>query len=58
MEIRDDPVSTVPITMNRSIAPNSVQLCYSITAADHVVYEKASSVSLMKFLGEVRITLL
>lgn len=55
MEIRDDTASTVAITLNRSIASNSVQLSHSIVAAEHVEYEKASAVSLMKFLGKVRI---
>lgn len=55
MKIRDDTASTVAVTVNRSIASNSVQLCHSTIAVEHVVYEKASSVSLMKFLGQERI---
>lgn len=44
--------------MNRSIASNSVQPCYSTIAAEDVtcvVYKKASSITIVKFLGKIEI---
>lgn len=41
--------------MNVSIASNSVQPCHSIIAAEDVVHEQTSLITLRKFLGKMKI---